>query len=351
MSPAEAHRWPRLRWWTVSACLALAVAGCALPDEAPEPPAPPASDTDAPSAAATPDTPTPTRPGSLGASPTPSSPAPFPTSSPTLRTLPEGIVHAADVAYGPHERQAVDTYVPASDVPGPTGDPDSRPAMVLVHGGGWTTGHRDAYHDAAMALAARGWVAVTVGYRLAPAHQHPDAVADVRAALQHVHDHAAELGVDPARVVLGGDSAGGNLSGLVALADDRPPVAAWISWSGVHDFVALADRLPPDRAWLRDQVGAYLGCDDPDAAACADRARDASPVSLASADDPPTLLLHSTDELVPLSDAEAMRRALDEAGVPVTLQAFEGSAHGMQLQARSLDAVEAFLTDVLGLDP
>lgn len=348
MAPAVTPRWRRpWRRLVGVGLVVVAVAGCATNADDATPPEPTTAPATRAGSATT--SPTPTTPTTASTPTTPSTPTPLPTPSPTLTTSPEGIVHARAAAYGPHERQAVDAYVPPADVPAPTGDPDARPAMVLVHGGGWTAGHRDAYHANAMALAARGWVAVTVGYRLAPAHQHPDAVADVRAALQHVHDHAAEWGIDPARVVLGGDSAGGNLSGLVALADDRPPVAAWISWSGVHDFVALADRLPHDRAWLRDQAGAYLGCDDPDAASCADRARAASPVSLASADDPPTLLLHSTDELVPLSDAEAMHRALDGAGVPVTLQTFEGSAHGMQLHARSVDAVEAFLAEVLDL--
>lgn len=341
------HR-ARLRRSAAVVCLVLAAAACSGATDDPAPPVPRAATTTPPRTTVAP-TPDPTGTPSVLVSPTPSSRPASPAPSPTVRTYPEGVVHASAVAYGPHERQVIDTYVPAADAPSPTQDPDRRPTMVLVHGGGWTAGYRGTYHQTAMGLAARGWVAVTVGYRLAPAHRHPDAVADVRAALQHVHDHAAELGVDPARVALGGDSAGANLSGLVALADDRPPVAAWISWSGVHDFVRLAEQVPDEQAWLRERVGAYLGCEHPDAPDCADRARAASPVTLASADDPPTLLVHSTDELVPLSDAEAMRRALDDAGARVVLQTYEGSAHGLQLQARSSEVVEAFLAEALDL--
>ncbi len=289
----------------------------------------------------------------------PGTPTPEPsaaTSTAATSTATTSPTRAADVvtwhramAYGPDPAQVLDVAVPGAAVPSPTGDRDRRPAMVLVHGGGWTTGDRHHHADTAAGLAALGWVGVTIDYRLAPAATHPAAEQDVRSALAHVHDHAADLGIDPDRVVLAGDSAGGHLAALVALQDDRPPVAAWVSWSGVHALEQLPARLAgTQRAWLVDHVAAYLGC-DPAAAACAATARDASPVTHASADDPPGLLAHSTDELVPLDDARQLRDALDEVGAPVDLVTREGQAHGGDLIEPTSAETAAFLEAVLDL--
>lgn len=309
----------------VALAAAVALAGCA-----------PATDRGAPT------------PGS-STPPAPSSPAT--PSTPATGSL-DAVTRTAEVAYGPDPAQVLDTYVPGREVPSPTGDPDARPALLLVHGGGWTRGTRLAHGEAATGLAALGWVTVTVDYRLAPDHEHPAAEEDVRAALAHVHDRAGELGIDPGRVVVAGDSAGGHLSGLVALSDDRPPVAAWVSWSGVYDVPSLPDRLAgTSSAWLVDRLGAYLGCEDPAGPACAERAAAASPITRASGDDPPALLLHSTDELVPLADAEAMRDRLAEAGARVRLVTFPGSAHGTALYEPASEDVADFLADVLDLRP
>lgn len=314
------------------ACLLAGVTACSLPGDGP---AGPTATGSPPAPASAPDG----GPTSIGGSPT-ALPSPFDTATWTTA-----------VPYGPDDAQVLDVYVPDDEVPSPTGDPDQRPAIVLVHGGGWTGGDRVSHHVTGAGMATLGWVGVSVGYRLAPDHQDPAAQDDVRAALQHLHGLADELGVDPDRVVLAGDSAGGHLSGMVALSDDRPPVAAWVAWSGIYDMARLPDRLSPEHAWLAAHVGEYLGCDDPAAGTCRGRARAASPVTHASADDPPTILLHSTDELVPLEDAQAMRDALDQAGVQVSLETFEGSTHGGHLVPAAADAVSAFLTDVLDLTP
>lgn len=292
----------------------------------------------------------PTPVASPTATPTPTDEATSVVASPTALPSPfDTATWTSAVPYGPDPSQVLDVHVPDAAVPSPTGDPDRRPAMVLVHGGGWTGGDRISHHTTGTALVALGWVAVSVGYRLAPDHPHPAAADDVRAALEFVHDRATTLGIDPDRVVLAGDSAGGHLTGLVALADERPPVAAWVAWSGVYDLPGLAARLQPSHDWLLDAGGAYLGCDQPTDDDCLAAARAASPVTHASADDPPTILLHSTDELVPLEDAEAMRDALDDAGARVVLEVFEGAAHGVNLVLPASDAVRAFLEDVLDL--
>ena len=114
---------------------------------------------------------------------------------------------------------------PAGDIPvrvyrpaaAPLGDP--RPILVWFHGGGWVIGDLDTADVTCRALAnATGAIVVSVDYRLAPEHRFPAAVDDCVAALEWVIAHGDELGGDPSRIAVGGDSAGGNLAAVVSLA-------------------------------------------------------------------------------------------------------------------------------------
>ena len=98
------------------------------------------------------------------------------------------------------------------------------PAVVAVHGGGWQNGATDNYQYWGPWLAARGYVVFAPTYRLSRpgARSFPEAVQDVRAAVQFVRGDAEGLGVDPERIALMGDSAGGHLASLVALAGEHP---------------------------------------------------------------------------------------------------------------------------------
>ncbi|HEU4556847.1 MAG TPA: alpha/beta hydrolase [Longimicrobium sp.] len=125
------------------------------------------------------------------------------------------------------------------EIPGPAGPlrvrhyaPDAQgpqPLTVYLHGGGFVIGDLDTHDEACRILCREGRMHIlAVDYRLAPEHPFPAAPDDTHAALRWAQAHAAELGADPARVAIGGDSAGGNLAAVVAreaARDGSPPVA------------------------------------------------------------------------------------------------------------------------------
>lgn len=125
------------------------------------------------------------------------------------------------VQYGIH-----DGAVLVGDLWLPEG-PEIRPAIVAVHGGGFQAGSRDIYKYMGPYLAERGYAVFSIDYRLIRdgENRYPAAVHDVRAAVQWVRSHAAELRIDHARIALMGDSAGAYLGALVALAGDTPDYA------------------------------------------------------------------------------------------------------------------------------
>ncbi|HMR80455.1 MAG TPA: alpha/beta hydrolase, partial [Polyangiaceae bacterium] len=122
-----------------------------------------------------------------------------------------------DVSYDDRfgERTTMDIYLPA-------GEPTQSPAIVMIHGGAWRFGSKDAYRDAAVRMARSGWVAVTINYRLGSAGMYPRAVQDCVCAISFLRRNADDYGIDPNRVAVTGYSAGGHLASLVGLAADLP---------------------------------------------------------------------------------------------------------------------------------
>ncbi len=204
--------------------------------------------------------------------------------------------------------------------------------LVYFHGGGWVLGSIDTHDRQCRNLAAgSGATVVNVGYRLAPEHPFPAALDDALAVTEHVFTHSDELAVDPTRIVVGGDSAGGNLAAAVAIARrtsngpalrgqllvypalDATMASASFSENGAGPFLSATDM-----AWFYDLYG--NGHDATDWRL--------SPYHAAELDGlPPTLVI--TAELDPLRDeGEAYAHRLAEAGVSTAAVRYTGVCHG-----------------------
>ena len=233
----------------------------------------------------------------------------------------------------------LDAYLPRSN-----GSP--RPAVVIVHGGGWRSGTRATFapgessiEPTARLFAARGWATFSIDYRLAPAARFPAQVSDVQSAVAWARRNSVRYRIDPRRVALLGASAGGNLAVLAALTStpDSAPAAA-VSWSGPMDLTSFYRSLATRGS--RPFVVDYLGCVP---AACPARYRDASPADQVTATSPPTLLANGTNEIVPLQQARAMAAALAVKHVLHSLVIVPGSRHAADYEPAVIDRTISFL--------
>jgi acetyl esterase len=210
----------------------------------------------------------------------------------------------------------------------------ARGVFVYYHGGGWVIGSLEEFDTLGRKLAERTSCAVVlVDYRLAPEYQFPTPVDDSYAALEWVGAHLKEIaGSEDVPLIVGGDSAGGNLSAVMALrARDRggPSIALQVLIYPVTD--ADLDRpsyVDPENQLLLDKAGMIWFWDHyvPDVSQRSDP--DASPLQAADLSGlPPAVVL--TAEHDPLRDeGEEYARRLEEAGVPVNFKRYDGQVHG-----------------------
>ncbi|WP_407341459.1 alpha/beta hydrolase fold domain-containing protein [Pengzhenrongella phosphoraccumulans] len=232
------------------------------------------------------------------------------------------------------------------DVHVPTGVTGSVPCVVWVHGGGWEAGDRrftpstwppDYLFEA---LVAAGLAVATVDYRFSGEARYPAALHDVKAAVRFLRAHAGDLGIDPGRFGVCGESAGGQLAAMIALTGDDPAfegdvglagpstaVQAAAILYGVTDFTSRRSAHPLASDDESDAVEArFLGFTPADAPSWAAAA---SPVTHATSSAPPMLLLSGdADTIVPLDQSVRLRDALLAAGArDVTLTLVPGADH------------------------
>ncbi len=198
--------------------------------------------------------------------------------------------------------------------------------VLLLHGGGWSGGDRSQLKGYGVLLGRRGYTCIASEYRLTGEALWPAQIEDVKCAVRYFRSNAVEFGVDPDRLVVSGNSAGGHLS-LMAAAATTPAFEGDGGNAGVSSAVAATIAFYPPtgldrRAW--GGLPALFG-----EGAVPETMSAASPLSYATAGFPPTLLIQGNkDEIVPAAEATNMYEALDKAGVPVELHMFANQPHG-----------------------
>ena len=238
-----------------------------------------------------------------------------------MTECPSSAVDLTDIEYANAGgvRLTLDAHVPDGDGP--------FSAAILVHGGGWVAGDKQQYITYIFQpLSDAGFAWFSINYRLAPQFRFPADADDVASAIQFVKANAAKYKVDPKRIALIGESAGGHLVSYVG-ARNRPDsrVAAVVSMYGVHDFVAAAVQWKPLPHELLDLFGITAVT-----AETAPELIKASPVVYISKEMPPFLLMHgSKDEDVPYEQSVEMCDKMKKAGAHCDLITIEGAPHGM----------------------
>ena len=222
----------------------------------------------------------------------------------------------------------MDLYQPKKRL-GPT------PAVLYVHGGGWTGG--DKSDGAGLlfreALVRRGYSMAAINYRLAPKYSFPAQIEDVKCAVRHLRANAAIYNIDPERIGAIGGSAGGH---LVSLLGTSGKDAGWDSGENSDQssrVQAVVDMFGPSdlKLMLGGSSRRYAlmifnasSLDDP-------LLQTYSPVAYITPDDPPFLILHGeSDQLVPLEQSQILYDKLKAAGVPVELVVVKNAGHGFR---------------------
>jgi len=217
-----------------------------------------------------------------------------------------------------------------------------RPAIVFFFGGGWVGGSTDQFLEQAQHFVDRGLVSILVDYRVQSRdHSTPfDSVQDARSALRWVRSHAAELRIDPAKIIASGGSAGGHVAGATAILDNINDPNDNLSVSPVPNALVLFN---PVLDTTETGYGAKL------------IGKDAIQLSLThhiKPGLPPIIIFHGTaDHTVPFANVTEFARRVKEAGGDCQVVPFEGAQHGFFNSPRfrktaSSDTYEKIIADV-----
>jgi len=284
------------------------------------------------------------------------------------------LVYAQPVGF---RRLTLDLYLPPASRARPAA---GYPLVVYLHGGAWLAGDARAnrpfvdFPGVLASLAARGYAVASLEYRLSGEARFPAQIQDVKAAIRWIRSHASAYGIDPARAMTWGVSAGGYLAALAAVscgaaglepptggggvgppssgAAEPPPsdcVQGAVAWYGLFDFATLADQARKDSDISRDDRSApewrLLGCD---AATCTgEQFAAASPISYVDRRTPPILLIvGDKDRLIPHQQTLDMTARLEAAGVAHRLVVIPGADHSLlgktleQSRRQNLEALD-----------
>jgi acetyl esterase/lipase len=242
---------------------------------------------------------------------------------------PPALLEELDVVYGKggDEELKLDLYAP-KNLTAPA------PAVILIHGGGWSGGSKKDFRDGAKGFAQQGYVAVTVEYRLAPKHKWPAQIEDVKCAVRWLRANAKKYQIDPDRIVAEGASAGGHLALMLGFTDAKDGFEGKGGNADQSSNVQLVINLfgPTDLTqpgWSDLVEKLFVDLLDGSRDKIPEAYKKASPVTYLRKGAPPVLTFHGTkDPLVPYDQAKLLDKALRDAGVVSQLETIDGKGHG-----------------------
>lgn len=289
-------------------------------------------------------------------------PVPVPTPvEPTPFEPPAGVTLHEDVLIGTAGTRPIYTSIAVPSTPASA----PMPVMVYIHGGGWNHGDRkQALSSICNYVLKRGYIGVSLDYRLTPEAPFPAQIQDVKLAIRYLRAHAAQYNLDPSRIGVWGSSAGGHLASLLGTTGDLMPGTKILldtgnlvdvpdlegtgGWPEYSDKVqAVADWYGPadfttSFANSYSSVKALLGGNN--AFSVPDQARLAMPGTYATQDDPPFFIRHGdADATIPYTDSVTFGNQLTNAGVEVIdLKIVPGQGHGFTGDASAQANAEAW---------
>lgn len=272
-----------------------------------------------------------------------------------------GVTARTDLDYGDGRR---DTRF---DLFRPEGATGALPVVVWIHGGAWISGWKENVAPYLRILAGHGYAAVGLNYSLGPERTYPTAVVQLNQALAHLDDHAAELGIDPSRIVLAGDSAGAQLASQLATAITSPDYASMIKITpairpdhlrgvilqcGIYDLDALAGTTAIVAWGFKTAMWAYSGDRNWSETAAG---KQMSTLRFVTADFPPAFISGGNADGLTAGQSVALARRLEQLAVPVTTRFFDADhvpalGHEYQFKLDGADARETLARTVAFLE-
>jgi acetyl esterase/lipase len=258
----------------------------------------------------------------------------------TLATLQSDITYT-EIANGfARSHLKMDIIKPARSTP--------TPVIIFVSGNGWRSIDRAALIPQLAPFAKAGYLVATIDYRIIGEATFPEPLKDVKTAVRFLRANAARYNIDPNRIGIWGNSAGGQLSAMVATTGDAKEFEN-DKWPGHSSAVQAAavwypptdlSALPNDPLYVEN---AHLGLDVRNPAN-AEAVKKANPITYVSASSPPFLLVHGTeDKVVQMGHSERLHDALAAAKVPATLIKVEGAGHSFGAVSSTPEVMAAML--------
>lgn len=219
---------------------------------------------------------------------------------------------------------------------------DKRPAIVFFFGGGWVGGNPGQFYPYITELSKEGIVAISAQYRTKKSHEASpvDCVKDGKSAIRYVREHAAELGIDPEKIIAGGGSAGGHVAACTVIEAAPEETDENLSVSSRPQALVLLNpviSVSPNGGYRNDYVVKFLP-----------NWQTISPLESVDASFPPTLVMVGTaDKILPVHMSKQFEQKMKDAGNRCEIVFYEGMGHGFfnkpEYRAKTVEEIKTFL--------